>query len=89
MATLDRAGASTAPFPPARDTSGFVDDFGHRQVKVGQTRHGPQRMRRATQVLCRRRVVAAVWEAHGASAREPPEERREERLHDGLGEHAP
>ena len=82
MPALDRAGASTAPFPPARD-------FGHRQVKVDHARHGTQRMRWAARVLCRRRIVAAMWETHGASACEPAEERREERLYGGLGEHAP
>jgi len=83
---LDRA---TTPFPPARDTSGFVDNFGHGQVKVDHARHGAQRMRRTARVLCRGRVVAAMWETHGAGAGKPAEERREEGLHDGFGDHAP
>ena len=39
--------------------------------------------------LCGGCVVAAMWETHGTSACETAEERREERLYDGLGEHAP
>ena len=81
ITALDHAGATTAPFPPAR--------FGHRHVKVDHARHRTQCMRRATRVLCRRRVVAAMGETHGTSVCKPAEERWKEGLYDGLGEHAP
>jgi len=82
---MPNTGAGTAPLPPARDTSGFLNDFGHRQDRSCSARHAAYAVGHAS----RRRVVATIWETHMISACEPAEERREEGLLDGLGEHAP